>query len=173
MFPKFNYPSHSFRGRVGRGDFGVVVAFLGLSWAVTWLLIATNGWNPPNGGPRSAGFYTVLSVVNLMSPIYLSAYSVRRVRDLGRPAWQALPFIFSLAALVVLWTGHGQAMLKTAGPDASNAVSILLTCVLIAVIAAFLGVMLAKGVAGPTKDGPEPQDLLLPMLLCISGLHQR
>ena len=34
----------SLRGRTGRGDFFVLLAFPLAAWAVTWLLLATNGW---------------------------------------------------------------------------------------------------------------------------------
>src|SRR6185503_1387072 len=51
----------SFRGRLGRGDFFVVLAFPLAAWAVTVLLLATNGWYT---GPLPRNYSSALAIVD-------------------------------------------------------------------------------------------------------------
>ena len=65
----------SFRGRTGRGDFFVVLAFMLTAWAVTVFLLATNGWY---NGAHPRNYSSALAIIDLVSPVLLAAATVRR-----------------------------------------------------------------------------------------------
>jgi uncharacterized membrane protein YhaH (DUF805 family) len=154
----------SFRGRLGRGDFFVVLAFPLAAWAVTVLLMATNGWYT---GHLPRNYSSALAIIDLASPV-LAAATVRRMHDLDRPSWWAIPFLLIplLAFFAVTEAGRLQLNAITAGGPvtlACCAATILFTLL----CATFLYLMSRKG-GGPNRHGPETTD---PLMHALSGLR--
>jgi uncharacterized membrane protein YhaH (DUF805 family) len=159
----------SFRGRTGRGDFFVVLAFMLAAWAVTVFLLATNGWY---NGANPRNYSSALAIIDLASPVLLAAATVRRLNDLDRPSWWAIPLLLiPLLALVAAAEANRLYLGLTAGGVVtvlSCAAMVLLTCL----CATFLHLMSRKG-SGPNRHGPETTDPLLQTvnLLFLSALR--
>jgi uncharacterized membrane protein YhaH (DUF805 family) len=78
----------SFQGRIPRTDFWVgLTAIVG----ITTLAILLGGQRP---NVRGLGeFFAVVMLIALLSPFCLGAITVKRLHDLGRSGWLALPLL--------------------------------------------------------------------------------
>ena len=65
----------TFKGRTGRGDFFVILAFTLAVWALTVFLLVTNGWYT---GPLPRTYSSALTIVDLTSPVLVAAATVRK-----------------------------------------------------------------------------------------------
>ena len=157
----------SFRGRIGRGDFFVVLVFVLAAWAVTVFLLATNGWYH-GASPRN--YSSALAIIALASPVLLTAATVRRLHDLDRPSWWAIPLLLiPLFALITAAEANRLYLGLTAGGAVTvfyYAAMVLLTFL----CATFLYLMSRKG-SGPNRHGPETTDPLLQTVILLSGLR--
>jgi uncharacterized membrane protein YhaH (DUF805 family) len=156
----------SFRGRTGRGDFFVLLAFPLAAWVVTVALVATNGWYH---GPLVRNYSSVLVIVDLVAPLLLVAATVRRLHDLDRPSWWAIPFLLIPVFALI---GVEEARRLLAGELAVGGVVTVLYYVAMIVLAllwaAFLYLMSRKG-SGPNQHGPEPSNTILPAVILLLG----
>jgi uncharacterized membrane protein YhaH (DUF805 family) len=158
----------SFRGRTGRGDFLVVLAFPLAAWAATMFLLATNGWYT---GPLPRNYSSALAIIDLASPVLLAAATVRRLHDLDRPSWWAIPFLLIPLLAFIAATEANRSQLG--GLTAGGPVSVLWYTAMVLLTflcATFLYVMSRKG-GGPNRHGPETTDPLLRAVIFLTGLR--
>jgi uncharacterized membrane protein YhaH (DUF805 family) len=153
----------SFRGRVGRGDF----------WAV-FLMTATVSvvlWVHPAAVSSSAAiqvkrFLLAILLLQVVSPIVLASFAIRRLHDLDKSGWWAIPFLGALLSLAVIWTQTGQSTLRSlAGTGALQPVTYLVTAVCVGLVATALFCLSSKGSPAANKHGRAPGDFDLPYSL--------
>jgi uncharacterized membrane protein YhaH (DUF805 family) len=158
----------SFRGRLGRGDFFVVLAFPLAAWAATVFLMATNGWY---AGHLPRNYSSALAIIDLASPVLLAAATVRRLHDLDRPSWWAIPFLLIPLLAFVAVTEAGRLQLNEIMAGGPVTVACCAAMILFALLwATFLYLMSRKG-GGPNRHGPETTDPLLHAVIFLSGLR--
>ena len=157
----------SFRGRTGRGDFFVVLAFMLTALAVTVFLLATNGWY---NGAHPRNYSSALAIIDLASPVLLTAATVRRLHDLDRPSWWAIPLLLIPLFAFIAATEANRLYL---GLTAGGAVTVLCYAAMILLTllcATFLYIMSRKG-GGANQHGPETTDPILQTVILLSGLR--
>lgn len=153
----------SFRGRVGRGDFWVIFVLTATASVVLCIHPAAVS---SSAAIQVKRFLLAILLLQVVSPIILASFAVRRLHDLDRPGWWALPFLGALLSLAVIWTQSGQSTLRSlAGTGALETASYLLTAVCAVLVAAALALLSSRGVTGPNKHGRAPGDFDLPYLL--------
>jgi uncharacterized membrane protein YhaH (DUF805 family) len=154
----------SFRGRVGRGDFWAVF----LVTATVSVVLAVH----PAAASSSAAiqvkrFLLAIVLLQVISPIILASFTFRRLHDLDKPGWWAIPFLGALLSLALIWTQAGQSTLSSlAGAAALEPASWVLTAISGSVVVTALYLLSSKGSPGPNQHGCTPGDFDLPYLLC-------
>ena len=157
----------NFRGRTGRGDFFVLLAFPLAAWTLTWVLLATNGWYH---GPLIRNYSSALVIIDLVAPILLVAATVRRLHDLDRPSWWAIPFLLVPVVALICTAGANGLQLGELAAGGAATVLYYAAMILLALLwATFLYLMSRKG-GGPNRHGPEPTNTILPAVALLLGL---
>ena len=153
----------SFRGRVGRGDFWAI--FL-LTATVSVVLLVNPAPVSSSAAIQVKRFFLAIFIIQVTSPFILAAYTCRRLHDLDKPSWLAIPFLVALLSLAGIWTQTGQSIISSlAGTWALGPLSYVLIAVSAGVVAIFLYLLSSKGSNRPNKHGPAPGDFDLPYLL--------
>lgn len=153
----------SFRGRVGRGDFWAI--FL-VTITVSVVLAVHPAAASSSAAIQVKRFLLAIIILQVISPIILASFTFRRLHDLDRPGWWAIPFLGALLSLAIIWTQTGQSTLRSlAGAGALESVSCVLTAISVGVVVTALCLLSSKGSPGPNKHGRAPGDFDLPYLL--------
>jgi uncharacterized membrane protein YhaH (DUF805 family) len=153
----------SFRGRVGRGDFWAVF----LVTATVSIVLAVH----PAAASSSAAiqvkrFLLAIIILQLISPIILASFTIRRLHDLDKPVWWAIPFLGALLSVALIWSQTGQSALRSlAGTGALEPATHLLTAICAGVVLTGLYLLSSKGSPDPNQHGRAPGDFDLPYLL--------
>ncbi|MFA6140357.1 MAG: DUF805 domain-containing protein [Hyphomicrobium sp.] len=153
----------SFRGRVGRGDFWAI--FL-VTITVSIVLAVHPAAASSSAAIQVKRFLLAIIILQVISPIILASFTFRRLHDLDKPGWWAIPFLSALLSLALIWTQTGQSTLRSlAGTVALEPVTYLLTAISAGVVVSALYLLSSKGSPGPNKHGRAPGDFDLPYLL--------
>ena len=153
----------SFRGRVGRGDFWAMFLLTTTFSVVLWVHPAAA---TSSAAIQVARFYLAILLLQAASPIILASFTIRRLHDLDKPGWWAIPFLGALLSLALIWTQTGQSTISSlAGAGVLEPVSYVLTAILAGLVIAALYFLSSQGSPGPNKHGPAPGDFDLPYLL--------
>ena len=153
----------SFRGRVGRGDFWAI--FL-VTITVSVVLAVHPAAASSSAAIQVKRFLLAIITLQVILPIILASFTVRRLHDLDKPGWWAIPFLGALLSLPIIWTQTGQSTLRSlAGAEALESVSCVLTAISAAVVVTALYLLSSKGSPGPNQHGRAPGDFDLPYLL--------
>jgi uncharacterized membrane protein YhaH (DUF805 family) len=154
----------SFRGRAGRTDFWMVFLATVAVWVILWLNPISFEWHPGNRG--GTNLVIAVALIHAAMPIVLAAYTIRRLHDLDRPSWWALPCLLIPLSTAAMWTATGQSLLGsivgTSGYDAAHDVLMVASTL---VLASYLYLLSMKGHVGPNKYGQEATEVFLPFLV--------
>ena len=122
----------SFRGRVGRGDFWAV--FL-VTVTVSVVLAVHPAAVTSSAAIQVKRFLLAIITLQVIAPIVLASFTFRRLYDLDKPGWWAIPFLGALLSLALIWTQTGQSTLRSlAGTGALEPVTYLLTAISVGVV---------------------------------------
>jgi len=112
-----------------------------------------------------------LAIIDLASPVLLAAATVRRLHDLDRPSWWALPFLLIPLLPFVAVTEAGRSQLSEIAAGGAVTVACCAAMILFTLLCtSFLYLMSRKG-GGPNRHGPETTDPLLQAVIFLSGLR--